>query len=146
MQHLTIELLHSYCRSIASFEVVDWLDDRVNLCCWTKDEIHLLCNENLRLKTELLEARAFNKSIPQKNFTKGYETGYKWAIRSIMQDLNVPWCLDTEKGCKTPDEVRLYATKNHYLKNATATESSSFASSLNRFQRSGMMRWKDFIV
>lgn len=76
-----------------------------------KDEIHLLCNENLRLKTELLEARAFNKSIPQKNFTKGYETGYKWAIRSIMQDLNVPWCLDTEKGCKTPDEVRLYATK-----------------------------------
>ena len=41
-----------------------------------KEEIHLLCNENLRLKTELLEARAFNKSIPQKNFTKGYETGY----------------------------------------------------------------------
>lgn len=76
-----------------------------------KDEIHLLCNENLRLKSELLEARAFNNSIPQKNFTTGYETGYKWAIRSIMQDLNVPWCLDTEKGCKTPDEVRLYATK-----------------------------------
>lgn len=76
-----------------------------------KEEIHFLCNENLRLKMELLEARAFNKSIPQKNFTKGYETGYKWAIRSIMQDLNVPWCLDTEKGCKTPDEVRLYATK-----------------------------------
>lgn len=76
-----------------------------------KEEIHFLCNENLRLKMELLDARAFNKSIPQKNFAKGYETGYKWAIRSIMRDLNVPWCMDTEKNGKTIDEIRLSATK-----------------------------------
>jgi hypothetical protein len=76
-----------------------------------KEKMHLLCNENLRLKMELLDARAFNKSIPQKNFAKGYETGYKWAIRSIMRDLNVPWDLDTEKGYKTPDGVRLSAIK-----------------------------------
>ena len=60
---------------------------------------------------ELLDARAFNKSVPQKNFAKGYETGYKWAIRSIMRDLNVPWCMDTEKNGKTIDEIRLSATK-----------------------------------
>lgn len=76
-----------------------------------KEEIHFLRNENLRLKMELLDARAFNKSIHQKNFANGYEAGYKWAIHSIMLDLNVPWCMDTEKNGKTIDEIRLSATK-----------------------------------
>ena len=45
MQHLTIEVLHFCWRSIAGFEVVDWLDDRVNLCCWSNvidDIVHAL--------------------------------------------------------------------------------------------------------
>lgn len=76
-----------------------------------REEIHFLCNENLRLKMELLDARAFNKSIPQKNFAAGYETGYKWGIRGIMRDLNVPLCQDAEKNGKTLDGFRLSAIK-----------------------------------
>ena len=36
-----------------------------------KEEIHFLCNENLRLKMELLEARAFN-------MTEKYELAWGW--------------------------------------------------------------------